>query len=104
MLWIVDVKAWALENKLVLNDAKTEFIHFRSRFSRSTKQNYITSLRNRKPNPDITNKHWNWVKDGKFPALEKQFSAELSEMCDINYNAVMESVTNLIHYWLKRII
>ncbi len=33
---IVDVKAWALENKLVLNDAKTEFVHFKSRFSRST--------------------------------------------------------------------
>ena len=32
---IAAVKAWALENNLVLNDAKTEFIHVKSRF-RST--------------------------------------------------------------------
>ncbi len=63
---------------------------------------YIGSLRNRKPNPGIINKHLNWVKDGKFSALGIQFSTELSEMCDINYNVVIESVTNLIHYWSKR--
>ena len=33
---IEDVKRWAVENKLVLNDAKTELIHFTSRFSTSS--------------------------------------------------------------------
>ena len=33
---IEDVKRWAVENKLVLNDAKTELVHFTSRFSTSS--------------------------------------------------------------------
>ncbi|XP_072018212.1 uncharacterized protein [Amphiura filiformis] len=33
---IQDVKLWAIENKLVLNDAKTEVLHFRSRFSNTS--------------------------------------------------------------------
>ncbi|XP_072022459.1 uncharacterized protein [Amphiura filiformis] len=33
---IQDVKLWAIENKLFLNDAKTEVLHFRSRFSNTS--------------------------------------------------------------------
>ena len=63
---------------------------------------YIGSLRNKNPDPDITNKRLNWVKEGKFSALGVQFSTNLIEMSDLNYNSVMESVTNLIHHWSKR--
>ena len=63
---------------------------------------YIGSLRDRNTNPDITKKHLNWVKDGKFSALGVQFSTNLTEMGELNYNTLRESVTNSIHHWSKR--
>ena len=63
---------------------------------------YIGSVANRMPNPNITQKKLKWVKDGKFKALGVNFSIHLEEMEDLNYNMVMEAVSNLVHHWSRR--
>ena len=63
---------------------------------------YIGSLANQMPNPNITQKKLKWVKDGKFKALGVNFSTQLVEMEELNYDMVMETVSNLIHHWSKR--
>ena len=55
---------------------------------------YIGSLANQMPNPNITQK--------KFKALGVNFSTLLVEMEELNYDMVMETVSNLIHHWSKR--
>ena len=63
---------------------------------------YIGSLANQMPNPNITQKKLKWVKDGKFKALGVNFSTQLVEMEELNYDMVMETVSNLSHHWSKR--
>ena len=63
---------------------------------------YIGSLANQMPNPNITQKKLKWVKDGKFKALGVNFSTHLLEMEELNYDMLMETISNLIHHWSKR--
>lgn len=63
---------------------------------------YIGSLANQKQNPKITLKQLNWVPGGKFKALGVQFSTNVDEMGNLNYNSVLDSVLNMIQHWSKR--
>ena len=67
---------------LKLNEEKTNVV-------------YIGSLANQMPNPNITQRKLKWVKDGKFKALGVNFSTQLVEMEELNYDMVMETVSNL---------
>ena len=63
---------------------------------------YIGSLCKKKENPGITSKTLKWIKDGRFSALGVNFSTNLPEMVEINYNNVMKSVKASIQHWSKR--
>ena len=63
---------------------------------------YIGSLANQMPNSHITQKKLKWVEDGKFSVLGVDFSMQLVEMEELNYDIVMETVSNLIHHSSKR--
>ena len=41
-LCIKDIRTWSVENKLLLNDAKTEVIHISSRFKNSDHLSHVT--------------------------------------------------------------
>ena len=56
---------------------------------------YTGSLANQMPNPNITQKRLKWVKDGKFKALGVNFSMQLVEMEELNYDMVLGTVSNL---------